>query len=301
VSKKNSAVIWVFLRSRSQASLVDSGLASADYDVTVSGFGDRGQIVERHEPHTIIDRETRRVGGRHTRLQIRSVDRLDPGGRVIPLPGDVRDEVSVTLVAVEWEVLDSAGREELMAHDVVEVGADGRSARQLAKPIVEATLFEEPAAQLGRTHAIERRRLMQPHEGVRHVPVSTGLLVTVDDDDRRVGLGEQHIGERHANRTTSGDDVVGLEFDDRFVHSDLSEGEAHRIGPSHARREPYWGMATRFKLSGAPLGYTLAQVDGTADHYKAFGTALWSDEQQVSAALKELIFLRTSIINECPT
>lgn len=60
-------------------------------------------------------------------------------------------------------------------------------------------------------------------------------------------------------------------------------------------------MATRFKLSGAPLGYTLAKVDGTADHYKAFGTNLWSDEQQVAASLKELIFLRTSIINECPT
>lgn len=60
-------------------------------------------------------------------------------------------------------------------------------------------------------------------------------------------------------------------------------------------------MKTRVKLSGAPLAYTLALVDGTADSYKSFGTALWSDEQALSAAMKELLFLRSSIVNECPT
>lgn len=60
-------------------------------------------------------------------------------------------------------------------------------------------------------------------------------------------------------------------------------------------------MKSRPKLSGAPLAYTLAQVEGTADPYKSFGAALWSDEQSVSAALKELVFLRSSIVNECHT
>lgn len=60
-------------------------------------------------------------------------------------------------------------------------------------------------------------------------------------------------------------------------------------------------MAIRMKLSGAPLGYTLALVEGTSDNYKAFGTALWSDDQAVPATLKELVFLRSSIVNECPT
>lgn len=60
-------------------------------------------------------------------------------------------------------------------------------------------------------------------------------------------------------------------------------------------------MKTRIKLSGAPLGYTLALVEGSSDPYKAFGKAIWSDEQQVPATLKELVFLRTSIVNECPT
>ena len=60
-------------------------------------------------------------------------------------------------------------------------------------------------------------------------------------------------------------------------------------------------MKTRLKLSGAPLGYTMALVDGTSEPYKAYGTALWSDEQAVPATLKELLFLRSSIVNQCPT
>ena len=60
-------------------------------------------------------------------------------------------------------------------------------------------------------------------------------------------------------------------------------------------------MKSRPKLSGAPLAYALAQVEGTADPYASFGAALWSDEQAVSAVLKELVFLRSSILNECHT
>jgi len=60
-------------------------------------------------------------------------------------------------------------------------------------------------------------------------------------------------------------------------------------------------MKVRFKLSGAPLAYTLALVEGAPAPYKQFGTALWSDEGAIGATLKELIFLRTSIVNECDT
>ncbi len=60
-------------------------------------------------------------------------------------------------------------------------------------------------------------------------------------------------------------------------------------------------MKSRPKLSGAPLTYSLAQVEGTAEHYASFGAALWSDEQAVSATLKELVFLRSSIVNACHT
>jgi hypothetical protein len=59
-------------------------------------------------------------------------------------------------------------------------------------------------------------------------------------------------------------------------------------------------MKIRPKLTGAPMGYTLSIVDGT-DVYSDFGKALWSDEREIEATLKELLFIRTSIVNECPT
>lgn len=60
-------------------------------------------------------------------------------------------------------------------------------------------------------------------------------------------------------------------------------------------------MKSRPKLSGAPLAYTLALVDSAADPYTTFGKAIWADNGAVPPALKELVFLRTSIINQCPT
>ena len=59
-------------------------------------------------------------------------------------------------------------------------------------------------------------------------------------------------------------------------------------------------MNPRPKLTGAPLGYTLSIVEGT-EIYKDFGTELWSDTKAIPATLKELVFIRTSIVNECPT
>ena len=60
-------------------------------------------------------------------------------------------------------------------------------------------------------------------------------------------------------------------------------------------------MNIRPKLTGAPLAYTMWLAEGTGDHYTAFGKALWSDAQTVSPAIKELVFLRSSIVNDCPT
>jgi len=59
-------------------------------------------------------------------------------------------------------------------------------------------------------------------------------------------------------------------------------------------------MKVRPKLTGAPLAYTLGLVDGTAV-YSDFGKALWHEDRVVPAALKELLFIRTSIVNDCPT
>lgn len=60
-------------------------------------------------------------------------------------------------------------------------------------------------------------------------------------------------------------------------------------------------MKTRIKLSGAPLAYALALVGDSREKFASFSTEIWSDDQVVPAALKELVFLRTSIVNQCPT
>lgn len=60
-------------------------------------------------------------------------------------------------------------------------------------------------------------------------------------------------------------------------------------------------MKVRYKLTGAPLGYTTAMVEGSAEPYTAFGKAIWAEDGAVSPATKELVFLRTSVVNQCPT
>jgi len=60
-------------------------------------------------------------------------------------------------------------------------------------------------------------------------------------------------------------------------------------------------MKIRPKLSGAPLAYTVNLIDGLADRLQAFSASLWADDRAVPARLKELVFLRTSILNECHT
>lgn len=60
-------------------------------------------------------------------------------------------------------------------------------------------------------------------------------------------------------------------------------------------------MKSRPKLSGAPLAYALAQVEGTGEPYQSFGKALWAADGAIPVMLKELVFLRSSIVNQCPT
>lgn len=60
-------------------------------------------------------------------------------------------------------------------------------------------------------------------------------------------------------------------------------------------------MKIRPKPAREPLGKTLQMVEGTRPAYASFGTAVWSEDGAVPATLKELVFLRTSIVNQCPT
>ena len=60
-------------------------------------------------------------------------------------------------------------------------------------------------------------------------------------------------------------------------------------------------MKIRPKLTGAPMAYTMHLVDGTQDPFREFGESLWADDRAIAPRMKELVFLRTSIVNQCLT
>jgi hypothetical protein len=60
-------------------------------------------------------------------------------------------------------------------------------------------------------------------------------------------------------------------------------------------------MQSRPKLTAAPLAYAMWKVEGTQEPYGEFGRSLWAAERAVALRLKELVFLRASIVNECVT
>ena len=54
-------------------------------------------------------------------------------------------------------------------------------------------------------------------------------------------------------------------------------------------------------LREAPYGYTLKLVPGAPEAIEQLSAALWSPDGGVSPRTKELVFLRTSIVNKCET
>ncbi len=55
----------------------------------------------------------------------------------------------------------------------------------------------------------------------------------------------------------------------------------------------------RPRVREAPFGYTTTLVPGAKEALAAYSAAIWSDEGTVPPRTKELIFLRTSIVNNC--
>ena len=54
-------------------------------------------------------------------------------------------------------------------------------------------------------------------------------------------------------------------------------------------------------LREAPYGYTLRLVPGAPQAVEQLGAALWNPDGAVSPRVKELVFLRTSLVNKCET
>jgi hypothetical protein len=57
----------------------------------------------------------------------------------------------------------------------------------------------------------------------------------------------------------------------------------------------------RSRLRAAPYGYTTGLVPGVTQATAALRDVLWDPAGTVSERVKELVFLRTSIVNQCET
>ena len=58
-------------------------------------------------------------------------------------------------------------------------------------------------------------------------------------------------------------------------------------------------MKMRFKLAAAPVSYTTSQIPGVREHQAELHESLWADSTTVAARLKEFVFLRSSLVNDC--
>src|SRR4051794_13279016 len=58
-------------------------------------------------------------------------------------------------------------------------------------------------------------------------------------------------------------------------------------------------QTSRPRVREAPFGYTTTLVPGAKDALAGFSAAIWSPEGTVPERTKELVFLRTSIVNRC--
>ena len=57
----------------------------------------------------------------------------------------------------------------------------------------------------------------------------------------------------------------------------------------------------RPKVREAPFGYTTTLVPGAKEALAGVTAVLWAPDGAVSERTKELVFLRTSIVNRCET
>ena len=86
-------------------------------------------------------------------------------------------------------------------------------------------------------HSVKERRLVQLHERVGVLPVSSGDMASVNDGDVNVGVVDKRIGERHAHRPSPDDEVVSLSRLSR--HWSPNPGVCRSYGFLDLSVEPY--------------------------------------------------------------
>ena len=193
-------------------------LARARDHVLTRCVDDVRELTDRDHARTVAHTERCRGGRGNRRREVRGVHhaaaRVDPDARTRHVR---RHDVigTVALVLARRQELHPPRTEEAPVEDVVEVGLDLRAPGSLLQPGLRAVLLDRAGPEHGRRDAVEQRRLVQLHERIRVLPVPAGGVAAVDQGDMHVGVVDQRVGERHAHRACTHDQVIGVEASHR--------------------------------------------------------------------------------------
>ena len=190
---------------------VHARLACADDHEAARRARAARQLVQRHAANTgrhFVERAPHRG---HAHAHVAGVDDL-----LLHIDTELaarRDghEAPVPEVRAAREILHAPRRQKLALHHLIEVRADFGARGELVEARVPAHAVLHLVAKRLRVHAVEGGRLVQAHVGVRVVPVPARAMVLVDQQHRRVRLGDYGIGERHAHRAAADQEVIGAE------------------------------------------------------------------------------------------
>ena len=131
------------------------------------------------------------------RGKVASVDRAPPTAHLVTLPGQARDEptlAEVVAIGVEGNL---GGPDQALAQHPDVVPTDLRRRRPLVQAGFGPVLLDPIGTEPRRRHAIERRGLVQPHEGVRVQPVPADVVAAVDHDHTDLRVVDQSVRKRH--------------------------------------------------------------------------------------------------------
>jgi hypothetical protein len=95
-----------------------------------------------------------------------------------------------------------------MLHHARVVAADLGRGRAFQKPGVRPPAVDAIFAERKRVHTVVSRRLVQPNERLRVMPVPAGRVPPIDHHHAGVGVRDQRVHERHPDRAGAHDEIV---------------------------------------------------------------------------------------------
>src|SRR5262245_45735355 len=182
--------------------------AAQDNVALVPACGNRQQ-VGRYEFDAFGDSKGGGVRRGHLGVHERSVHESLAKRDLPDCARDERNEPSVSEMVTHRKILDATRRQKTFLHQPVEIADDLRARGQFIVTPIEAGYVDAVTAELTRSHAIERRWLMQPDKRIGVVPLAPRHVMQDDKNHGYIGDGYQLIFEAHAIGSAADDQILG--------------------------------------------------------------------------------------------